>query len=98
MSNIWHVCDLDRLEKLPDRIFLKLNKGKNKVLHVGEEQPRAPVPAGGHPAGKQLGKKRTCGVLVCGKCNMSQQCALATKKANDILEGVRRSVASRSRG
>jgi len=48
--------DLGRLEKWADRNLMKFNKGNYKILHLGEEQPQAPVCAGGNPAGRHLCK------------------------------------------
>ena len=60
------------------------------------EQPQAAVQAWGGPAGEQLcGEGPGC--MVDDRLTMSQQCALAAKKANGILGCIKKSVASRSR-
>jgi len=75
---------------------MKFNKGKCKVLHLGRNNPMHQ-----HRLGADLlqssSAERDLGVLVDKRLTISQQCALAAKKAHGILECIRRSVASRSR-
>jgi len=80
--------DLDRLESWAERNLLKFNKGKCKVLHqygLGVDLLQSSF------------VERDLGVLVDDRLTMSQQCALAAKKANGILGCIKKSVASRSR-
>jgi len=72
---------------------MKFIKQTYKDLHLGRNNPKAPVHTGGQSslAGEDLG------VPVDTKLSMSQPCALATKEANGNLSCTRMSAASRSR-
>ncbi|RMC21294.1 hypothetical protein DUI87_02155 [Hirundo rustica rustica] len=83
--------DLDRLQKWADRNIMQFNK--YKVLPLGKNNPMHQYMLRTNLLESIL-EEKALEVLADTKLNMSQQCALATKMANDILGCIRQSIAS----
>jgi len=75
---------------------MKFSKGRRRVLYLGSNNPMHQYRLGADLLGSSSVDK-DLGVPVDDRLTMSQQCAPDIKKANGLLECIKKSVASRSR-
>ncbi|PKU43794.1 hypothetical protein llap_5894 [Limosa lapponica baueri] len=94
MNGMDQSCSLNKLEKWADKNLMKFNKEKRIVLYLGRNNPRHQYMLGATHLESSFAEY-ALGVLVDTKLNMGQQCGLAAKKTNGILDCFRRSIASR---
>ena len=75
---------------------MRFNTAKYRVLHLGQRNPRHGGQTG-RAVLESSSAEKDLGFLMDDKLNISQQCALAARKANGILGSIVRGVASRDR-
>ena len=76
--------DLNRLEKWSDRNLMKFSKKKCRVLHLDRNNSKNRHVLGATQLERSLGEE-DLGVLVAIKLNISHQCVLAAKAANNVV-------------
>lgn len=88
--------DLERLESCAIINHMKFNKSKSQILHLGCGNPGYTY-KWGNKRQQSNPIERDLWIWVNGKLNMRQQCALAAKRANQVLGCIRHSIPRWSR-
>ena len=88
--------DMDRMESWAEMNLMKFNRSKCRVPLLGRNNYIHRYRLGAGQLERSSAEKNLA-VLMDNRLAMSQQCALVAKKANGILECIKKSVARRSR-
>ncbi|GAB0187969.1 mitochondrial enolase superfamily member 1 [Grus japonensis] len=88
--------DLDRLEEWANKNLMKFSKDKCKALDLAKYNPGAQYRLGSTWL-ESSSVERDLGVLVESTPDMSEQCAVAVKKANRMLGCINKGITSRDK-
>ena len=87
---------LDRLQQQAQVNLMRFNKSKWKALHLGHGNPHYQYRLGDKGM-EHSPTENSLGILVDGKLDIRQQCALTAQKVNCTLSCTKSSVTSRVR-
>ena len=91
----WHPFPLSSYERWAHANLIKFNKGRCKVLHLGQGNPKHKYRLGGERL-ESSPEEKDLGVSIDERLNKVQQRALAAQEANHGLGCIKRSMTIRS--